>query len=160
MHDEDIDIVIFQEAHARSEENLPRRETIPGHTLIGAVYSKVHGIATYVKASFSNCRVVVTIVVKVYKPPSAIAGQTSRSNFFLTMKNLAGIFHLLIGSCLLQTPGWNLDCENLYQEYNTNHDRVTANRLLEELNDQRKRKWEKNGRSAFIHSSQKPWSLP
>jgi hypothetical protein len=28
--------------------------------------------------------------------------------------------------------GWNQDCENLYQEYNTNHDRATANRLLEE----------------------------
>jgi hypothetical protein len=101
------------------------------------------------------------------------------------LKNLAEIFHLLIGSRLLQTlitlidssllarfqtngfqtplelphvprgfrkayiPGWNQDCENLYQEYNTNHDRATANRLLEELNDQRKRKWEKE-RISFI----------
>jgi uncharacterized protein YukE len=38
---------------------------------------------------------------------------------------------------------WHQDCENLYQEYNTNHDRDTANRLLEELNDQSKQKWEK-----------------
>jgi hypothetical protein len=88
------------------------------------------------------------------------------------LKNLAGIFYLLIGSRLLQTSitlfdasllariqqfsnaieaaakrhvprgfrkayisRWNQDCENLYQEYNTNHDRATANRLLEDLND-------------------------
>jgi exonuclease III len=55
MHDEDI--VTVQETHAGSEKNLRRRETISGYTLIGAVYSNVHGIATYVKASFSNCRV-------------------------------------------------------------------------------------------------------
>jgi hypothetical protein len=41
-------------------------------------------------------------------------------------------------------------CENLYQEYNTKHDRATANRLLEELNDIRKRKWEKTVRISSI----------
>jgi hypothetical protein len=41
---------------AGSEEILHRRETTPGYTLIGAVYSNVHGIATYVEASFFNCR--------------------------------------------------------------------------------------------------------
>jgi hypothetical protein len=72
-------------------------EEEPVYTLIESVYSKVHGIATYVKASFSNCHVLYqdhshdvhtlavevdgTFVVNVYKPPSA--GQTSRSNFFL-----------------------------------------------------------------------------
>jgi exonuclease III len=81
MHDEDKDIVAVQETHAGSEENLRVRGTIPGYTLIGAVYSNVHGIATYVKASFSNCRVLYqdhshdvhtsAIVVNVYKPPSA-----------------------------------------------------------------------------------------
>jgi hypothetical protein len=57
MHDEDIDIVTVQETHTGSEENLRKRGTIPGKTLIGAFYSNVHGIATYVKTSFSNCRV-------------------------------------------------------------------------------------------------------
>jgi exonuclease III len=89
MHDKDIDIVTVQETHAGSEENLRRRGTIPGYTytLIGAVYSNVHDIATYVKASFYNCLVLYqhhlhdfhtlavevdgTIVVNVYKPPSA-----------------------------------------------------------------------------------------
>jgi hypothetical protein len=80
MHD--IDIVTVQETHAGSEENLRRRGT-----LIGAVYSNVHDIATYVKASFFNCRVLYqdhshdvytlavevdgTNVVNVYKPPTA-----------------------------------------------------------------------------------------
>jgi hypothetical protein len=87
MHDEDIDIVAVQETHAESEENLRRRGTIPGYSLIGAVYSNVHGIATYVKASFSKFRALYkdhshnvhtlavkvdrTIVVNVYQPPSS-----------------------------------------------------------------------------------------
>jgi hypothetical protein len=37
---------------------------------------------------------------------------------------------------------WEQNCENFYQEYNFNHNNITANRLLEELNKQRKRKWE------------------
>jgi exonuclease III len=52
MHDKDIDIVTVQETHAGSEDNLRYRGTIPGYTLIGAVYSNVHGIATSVKAFF------------------------------------------------------------------------------------------------------------
>jgi hypothetical protein len=51
--------------------------------------------------------------------------------------------HVSCGFRKAYIPGLNQDCENLYQKYNTNHDRVTANRLLEELNDQRKQKWEK-----------------
>jgi exonuclease III len=31
MHDEDIDIVTVQETHTESEEDLRRRETIPGY---------------------------------------------------------------------------------------------------------------------------------
>jgi hypothetical protein len=31
------------------------------------------------------------------------------------------------------------NCENLYQEYNFNHDGITANRLLKDLNKQRKK---------------------
>jgi exonuclease III len=91
MHDEDIDIVTVQEAHAGSEENLRRRGTMTGYTLIGAVYSNVHGIATYVKASLSNCRFLyqdhshdvhslAVEAVNVYKPPSA-----SWSNVSLTV---------------------------------------------------------------------------
>jgi hypothetical protein len=46
------------------------------------------------------------------------------------------------------------------QEYNTNYDRATANRLLEELTDQRKQKWEKTVESTnFIYSSRKAWSV-
>jgi hypothetical protein len=55
--------------------------------------------------------------------------------------------HVSRGFRKVYIPGWNQDCENLYQQYNTNHERATANRLLEELNDQRKRKWEKRCRT-------------
>jgi hypothetical protein len=57
-------------------------------------------------------------------------------------------------------PGWEQNCENLYQEYNANHDSTTANRLLEELNKQKKRKWEQTVEStSFVHSSRKAWNL-
>jgi hypothetical protein len=48
--------------------------------------------------------------------------------------------HVLRGFRKAYIPGWNQDCENLYQEYNINHDRATANRLLEELNESGKKK--------------------
>jgi hypothetical protein len=57
-------------------------------------------------------------------------------------------------------PGWEENCENLYQDYNINHDSGTANRLLEELNKQRKKKWEETVEStSFVHSSRKAWNL-
>jgi hypothetical protein len=51
--------------------------------------------------------------------------------------------HVPVGFRKAYIPGWIQDCEILYQEYNTNHNRATENRLLEVLNDQRKRKWKK-----------------
>jgi hypothetical protein len=75
MYDEDIAIVTVQETG--SEENLCRRGIIP-YTLIEAVYSNAHGIATYVlyqdhSHDIHTLAVEVngTIVVNVYKPPSA-----------------------------------------------------------------------------------------
>jgi hypothetical protein len=57
-------------------------------------------------------------------------------------------------------PGWEENCENLYQDYNINHDSCTANRLLEELNKQRKKKWEVAVEStSFVQSSRKAWNL-
>jgi hypothetical protein len=70
MHDKDIDIVTVQGTHAGSEENLRRRGIIP-YTLIEAVYSNVlyqdhsHDVHTLA------VKVNGTIVVNVYKPPSA-----------------------------------------------------------------------------------------
>jgi hypothetical protein len=57
-------------------------------------------------------------------------------------------------------PGWEENCENLYQEYQSTHERGLANDLLRELNDQRKQKWEKTVESInFTHSSRKAWAL-
>jgi hypothetical protein len=87
-----------------------------------------------------------------------------------SIESIDEIFHLLIGSGLLQILITLFDSSMLARiytngfqtplelEYKTNHG--TANRLLEELNDQRKRKWEKTVESTnFIHSSRKAWSL-
>jgi hypothetical protein len=35
-------------------------------------------------------------------------------------------------------PGWCQECDDLYNKYNTDHDRDSAVRLLEELNGQRR----------------------
>jgi hypothetical protein len=57
-------------------------------------------------------------------------------------------------------PGWNERCDDLYDEYNLTHDRPLADQLLQELNDQRKKKWEQKVESAdFTHSSRKAWKL-
>jgi hypothetical protein len=56
--------------------------------------------------------------------------------------------------------GWNDNCEDLYQEYNLTHDRSIANQLLQNLNDQRKKKWERTVESVdFTHLSRKAWKL-
>jgi hypothetical protein len=40
--------------------------------------------------------------------------------------------------------GWNVRCDEFYEEYNSSHWSETAANLLQELNDQRKKKkWEK-----------------
>jgi pyruvate-formate lyase-activating enzyme len=40
-------------------------------------------------------------------------------------------------------PGWNVRCDEFYEEYNSFHRSETAANLLQKLNDQRKQKWEK-----------------
>jgi hypothetical protein len=57
-------------------------------------------------------------------------------------------------------PGWNVRCDELYEEYNSSHRSETAANLLEELNEQRKKKWEKTIEAAnFTHSSRKAWKM-
>jgi hypothetical protein len=119
MHDEDINIVTVQETHAGYEENLRRRGTIPGYTLIGAV--------TYVEASFSNCRVLYqdhshdvqtlavevdgTIVENVCRPPSA-----SWSNVPLKLSPHPAIY---VGDFNSQNQLWDYE-----------HNDADGNRLL------------------------------
>jgi hypothetical protein len=63
-------------------------------------------------------------------------------------------------SLLEYIPGWEENCENLYQEYQSTHERGLANDLLREVNDQRKQKWERTVESTnFTHSSRKAWTL-
>jgi hypothetical protein len=50
------------------------------------------------------------------------------------------------------------NCENLYQEYNFNHDDITANRLLKDLNKQRKKEMKRNSRKHKLRPL-KPKSL-
>jgi exonuclease III len=54
MIEKNFDVIAIQETHAGSAESLKRGGHIPGYSLIGAIYSDVHGIATYVKSALSN----------------------------------------------------------------------------------------------------------
>jgi hypothetical protein len=57
-------------------------------------------------------------------------------------------------------PGWNERCDDLYDEYNLTHDRSLFDQLLQDLNDQRKKKWKQKVESAdFTHPSRKAWKL-
>jgi Reverse transcriptase (RNA-dependent DNA polymerase)/Endonuclease-reverse transcriptase len=318
MLDADVDIVAIQETHASSDENLQRRGTLPGYSLIGAIHSSVHGIATYVRTSIPNCRIIFQdhsfdvqtlaievdgiTVINVYKPPNASWANNPLKIFphpavyvgdfnshnqlwgyehndtdgnllqeWMTLNKLHLIYHpkdkgtflsarwrkdytpdlsiitrdseddiidctrhifdsfprsqhrpvlLHYGARLPLTesipkprwnfkaadwesfardidhvvqfipassnsyerfanaikaaakrhvprgfreqyvPGWDRNCEILYQEYQSNHDTTTATRLLEELNKQRKKKWEQTVEStSFVHSSRKAWNL-
>jgi exonuclease III len=90
MREEKLDIIAVQETHAVSEENLRKKATMPDqcdHVFIGGIYSCVHGIATYVEDSFSDCRVLYhhhsydvyladkeidgIVILNVYKPLNA-----------------------------------------------------------------------------------------
>jgi exonuclease III len=82
----DVDVIAVQETHTASAESLRRRGNLTGFTLVGAVYSSVHGIDTYIRSDLSNWRIVyqdhtnnvhvlaveldAIIIVNVYKPPS------------------------------------------------------------------------------------------
>jgi hypothetical protein len=81
MREKKEDVIAVQKTHAVSEENY---ELCP---VIGAIYSSVHGIETYVKDSFSNSRILYPdhsynvhilavevdeiVIVNVCKPPSS-----------------------------------------------------------------------------------------
>jgi hypothetical protein len=86
MLEKTVDVIAVQETHTASAESLRRRGNLTGFTLVGAVYSSVHGIATYIRSDLSNWRIVyqdhtnnvhvlaveldAITIVNVYKPPS------------------------------------------------------------------------------------------
>jgi len=50
-----VDVVLIQETHVSDLIQLQVRGEIEGFKLIGATYSQVYGIATYVKALYTRC---------------------------------------------------------------------------------------------------------
>jgi hypothetical protein len=41
-------------------------------------------------------------------------------------------------------PGWDHECDELYERFNSDHEKESAVRLLEKLNEQRKSRWQDN----------------
>jgi hypothetical protein len=58
MLEEKVDVIAVQKTHTASAERLRRRENLIGFTLVGAVYSSVHGTAPYTRSDLSNWRIV------------------------------------------------------------------------------------------------------
>ena len=81
-----IDIILIQETHTADAHQLVTRGSIPGYELLGATYSQVYGVATYINSTVENAFLLSTstshdihevvvkagdlTVVNVYKPPS------------------------------------------------------------------------------------------
>src|SRR3978361_463767 len=85
-HENSVDIILLQETHTATDEQLLARGVIPGYTLLDSLNSAIHGSATYIKSDITNferiCKGVIEdvsiIVTKVgeltisniYKPPN------------------------------------------------------------------------------------------
>lgn len=85
-YDNKADVILLQEVHVKSEQDLINRGTIPGYTLAASIPSQVYGIATYVSEELleyditycdnTNDIHVINLligginVMNVYKPPS------------------------------------------------------------------------------------------
>jgi hypothetical protein len=66
--------------------------------------------------------------------------------------------HISCGYRNQYIPSWAQECYDLYNKYNTDHDRAV--RLLEKLNEQRRSRWENTvEKTNFTHSSRKAWNL-
>lgn len=85
LRSNDIDVVAIQETHTENTEQLTKRGTIPGYDLLGAVYHRAYGVATYVRSNVENAQFcsasdsdnIQQVIVKIgditinniYKPP-------------------------------------------------------------------------------------------
>ena len=81
-----MDIILLQETHTATDEQLLARGVIPGYTLVDSLNSAIYGSATYIKSDITNfqrtCKAVfedVSIIVtkvgeltisNIYKPPN------------------------------------------------------------------------------------------
>lgn len=86
LEEHKIDVVLIQETHAGSFEDLCRRCKLNGYALAGATYHNSYGTATYARKDIENVRLIEesnqnnifvvtiqisgTVVSNIYKPPT------------------------------------------------------------------------------------------
>uniref|UniRef100_A0A1B0DJV0 Endonuclease/exonuclease/phosphatase domain-containing protein n=1 Tax=Phlebotomus papatasi TaxID=29031 RepID=A0A1B0DJV0_PHLPP len=81
-----IDLIALQETHTKDDDDLKRRGNIPGYSLVAALHSQTHGVATYAQTNICDINVLLAAtvnavqvivielcgvkVLNVYKPPN------------------------------------------------------------------------------------------
>lgn len=96
-NENEVHVILLQETHTRSDEDLNNRGSLHGYKLVAALHSPVHGIATYVAEDLFDYKLIHmdqsgnlfiigieiagTKVINVYKPPSINWPSTVMINF-------------------------------------------------------------------------------
>nr|CAI5850760.1 unnamed protein product [Callosobruchus analis] len=103
--DNNVDVVLIQETHASTAEDLNRRGRIHGYELIGATYHNSYGVATYVRNNVEHAHLVsinsreeihnVTIKVddifisNIYKSPNLFWQQPRNTSLVDTERSIS-----------------------------------------------------------------------
>jgi hypothetical protein len=68
--------------------------------------------------------------------------------------------HIFRGCRNQYIPGWEHQCDELYERFNSDRENKSAVRLLDQLKEQRKSRWKDIvEKTTFTHSSRKAWNL-
>lgn len=84
--DNNIDVLLLQETHTKSDDEILKRGRIKGFEILGATHSQFYGTATYIRRNIEHAHLIAattdnsihtviikveeTTIVNVYKPPN------------------------------------------------------------------------------------------
>jgi len=79
---------------------------------------------------------------------------------FVKLLNTIGKKHIPRGFRKRYIPGWNSECDELFNQFKESNDSNIADHLITKLHEQRKNKWiELSEKLDMTHSSRKSWSF-
>lgn len=84
----EANVILLQETHTKSDSDILSRGIIEGYSLVAALHSPVHGIATYIQNNIDEYDIIFndkygdvfvsainingTTIINIYKPPSSV----------------------------------------------------------------------------------------